>query len=323
MFSVLGYGALTTGAAGPGFGTVPQLAELSAPVIAASLSFSGSDVIITGSVDHIFESDSFVGPNRALKQDRPRISVDALAFTRAFEETRARLAALRHPAGNSAGGEVTQVAAAPDAAAEAKPAEEQQRIEVAAINPVVGSSALDAIDDLAASADQTVPLPVVASEQLAYARANEPVTGNAESPATKVADKELWCLATAIYFEARGEAYRGQVAVAQVVMNRVKHKLYPKTICGVVFQNQQKRNACQFSFACDGQPETVRDRKAWAQAEEIASQVVTGELYLAEVANSTHYHATYVYPHWAPRMKKVTKIGLHVFYRFKRGWSFG
>ena len=139
----------------------------------------------------------------------------------------------------------------------------------------------------------------------------------------KWSQKEMWCLATAIYFESRGEKYRGQVAVGQVVMNRVKHRLYPSTICGVVFQNQQKRNACQFSFACDGIPERVTEQKYWKQAQEIAKGVVDGSLYLSEVGYATHYHATYVYPHWAPRMKKVTKIGLHVFYQFKRGWKFG
>ncbi|RYE76507.1 MAG: cell wall hydrolase, partial [Hyphomicrobiales bacterium] len=139
----------------------------------------------------------------------------------------------------------------------------------------------------------------------------------------KWSQKEMWCLATAIYFEARGEKYRGQVGVGQVVMNRVKHRLYPDSICGVVFQNQHKRNACQFSFACDGIPERVTEQTSWKQAQEIAKGVVDGSLYLTEVGYATHYHATYVHPHWAPRMKKVTKIGLHVFYQFKRGWKFG
>ena len=95
------------------------------------------------------------------------------------------------------------------------------------------------------------------------------------------------------------------------------------SICGVVFQNQNRRNACQFSFACDGRPERVTDSASWEQAEEIARGAVQGNLYLTEVGHATHYHATYVYPHWAPRMKKLTKIGLHVFYQFKRGWQFG
>ena len=115
----------------------------------------------------------------------------------------------------------------------------------------------------------------------------------------------------------------GQVAVAQVVLNRLHHRLYPKTICGVVFQNQHMRNACQFSFACDGIPERVVDGKSWKQAQEIAKGAVTGKLSIAAVGQATHYHAIYVYPDWAPRMKKVTKIGLHVFYQFKRNWRYG
>jgi spore germination cell wall hydrolase CwlJ-like protein len=91
----------------------------------------------------------------------------------------------------------------------------------------------------------------------------------------------------------------------------------------VVFQNQSRRNACQFSFACDGIPEVVSERGPWAQAEEIAQKVTSGELYLTEVGQATHYHATYVRPAWAPRMNKLTQIGLHVFYEFKRGWLFG
>ena len=146
-------------------------------------------------------------------------------------------------------------------------------------------------------------MPVSASAELAYARETTPATAFdllVDKKGNKVSEKELWCMATAIYFEARGESYRGQVAVGQVVMNRVAHKLYPNTICNVVFQNQHMRNACQFSFACDGIPERVTDQKSWAQAEEIAKGVINGTLYLTEVATSTHYHATYVYPHWAP-----------------------
>ena len=81
--------------------------------------------------------------------------------------------------------------------------------------------------------------------------------------------------------------------------------------------------SCQFSFACDGIPERVSERKAWEQAEEIAKGVISGELYLTEVGYATHYHATYVRPKWAPRMTKLTKVGHHVFYQFKRGWRFG
>ena len=146
--------------------------------------------------------------------------------------------------------------------------EDEPKISVASIDPsmLLSSPALGAIDD-AAVGDSDAPMPTIASEQLAYARANAPETDFSvvrDTSGKAVSEKELWCLATAIYFEARGESYRGQVAVAQVVLNRVKHKLYPDTICGVVFQNQNRRNSCQFSFACDGRPERITDDKSWA-----------------------------------------------------------
>ena len=169
-------------------------------------------------------------------------------------------------------------------------------------------------------------MPTIASEQLAYARANAPVTDFSvirDTSGKAVSERSSGASRRRSTSRRAARAYRGQVAVAQVVLNRVKHKLYPETICGVVFQNQSRRNSCQFSFACDGRPERITDDKSWEQAEEIARGAVQGNLYLTEVGYATHYHATYVYPHWAPRMKKLTKIGLHVFYQFKRGWKFG
>ena len=323
VFCILSYAALTGGAFGPASEPLGDLGLPGINLVEASLSYSGTDAIITGSVGHLFDTASFNGPNRAEKTDRVRPEVDALTIARSFEEVRIRLASLRSPAdptdlGQSRPAETGIPTLAAAAAAEG---EDIPRISIAAINPVIGSDALDAIAGIAPSG---TPLPALASEQLAYARANAPVTGGmATGQAMQVSDKELWCLATAVYFEARGESYRGQVAVAQVVLNRVKDRRYPNTICGVVFQNQAKRNACQFSFACDGIPETINDQKSWAQAEEIATKFTDGELYLTEVADATHYHATYVRPKWAPRMNKVTQIGLHIFYKFKSGWQFG
>lgn len=133
---------------------------------------------------------------------------------------------------------------------------------------------------------------------------------------------EQKCLADAIYFEARGEPAQGQLAVAQVVINRLKNPAYPNTICGVVYQNRQMRNRCQFSFACDGIRDVVHDRGAWAQAQEIARKVVYGEAeYLTEVGSATHYHATYVRPRWARSMIRMKRIGHHVFYKtYGGGW---
>jgi hypothetical protein len=314
----LGYLGLTFGAVGPsGTLLVAQPVQASQD-LTASLSYSGVDPVITGSVDHLFKTASFSGPNRAEKTSRARPAADAVAFANSFEKSRMQIAALRGADPIVFG--LSQVADAGEA--DASP-----RMSVASIDAST-AAALDAIAGIAPSANiglAPIPgMPMIASEQLAYARANEPATGGTSvGEVIAVSEKELWCLATAVYFEARGESYRGQIAVAQVVHNRVKDYRYPDTMCGVVYQNQTRRNSCQFSFACDGIPEVINDQTAWAQAQEIAQKYVNGELYLPEVADATHYHATYVKPAWAPRMNKVTQIGLHVFYKFKSGWLFG
>lgn len=141
-------------------------------------------------------------------------------------------------------------------------------------------------------------------------------------PAKTFSEAEQRCLAAGIYFEARGESVKGQAAVAQVILNRVRNPTYPNTVCGVVYQNDNWRNRCQFSFACDGIKDRVRSPKHWDVAEEIALATTAGKIWLKEVGSSTHYHATYVRPPWAKRMRKVGKIGLHIFYvTYGGGWS--
>lgn len=127
--------------------------------------------------------------------------------------------------------------------------------------------------------------------------------------------KSQRCLANAIYFEARSEPVRGQMAVAQVVMNRVFSGFYPDNVCDVVYQNAHRRLACQFTFACDGKSKAIHDRGSWARANRIAKQTLDGLIYLPEVAKSTHYHAAYVHPGWAREMRKLARFGLHSFYR--------
>lgn len=122
------------------------------------------------------------------------------------------------------------------------------------------------------------------------------------------------CLATAIYFEARGEPISGQLAVAQVVMNRVRSSLYPDTICGVVFQGQHRRTGCQFSFTCDGLPDVPREEEQWRLANRLAKQVTDGEVWNEEIGHATHYHATYVKPAWRRQLDHVKRVGRHVFY---------
>jgi spore germination cell wall hydrolase CwlJ-like protein len=130
------------------------------------------------------------------------------------------------------------------------------------------------------------------------------------------------CLAEAVYFEARGEAVRGQIAVAQVVMNRVFSGFYPNTVCGVVYQNAHRHLACQFTFACDDVADVVREPDMWERARKIAKATLDGQLWLPEVAKSTHYHAYWVRPSWVHEMKKMYKYGVHTFYR-PRAWGDG
>jgi len=132
-------------------------------------------------------------------------------------------------------------------------------------------------------------------------------------------DRQFQCLAEGVYFEARGEPRRGQVAVAQVIMNRVNHDEFPDTICGVVYQNQHWRNRCQFSFACDGVPERITERAAWDVAEDVSRQVLENRDLIETIEESTHYHATYVRPRWAPRMIRLDRVGLHIFYKGRYG----
>lgn len=279
-------------------------------------------------IENFSVAAAFVGPNRAAKRDR-RAGLSALEIAKSFETTRIQIAKARGLGTTHQldGVKVASIGTAPKKTKASKAdvelvAQPQNMPKLAALEAIDAISGASSADPDAIERDPNLPFPVKVPTKLAYARDNAPKTKDLSAPLTqasmKANDREKWCMATAIYFEARGEKYRGQVAVAQVVRNRVKHKAYPNTICGVVFQNQTWRNRCQFSFACDGIPERVNEKGAWATAEEIADKVIQGDIYLPEVANATHYHATYVKPHWASRLKRMTRIGTHIFYRFKR-----
>jgi spore germination cell wall hydrolase CwlJ-like protein len=127
-------------------------------------------------------------------------------------------------------------------------------------------------------------------------------------------EKELKCLAEAIYFEARSEPERGQAGVAQVVLNRTQSGVYPKSVCGVVYQNRHRYLACQFTFACEGKSLRTNEAGPWSTAMRIARDVAEGRTYLPGVGNATHYHANYVRPWWVRYMDKREKVGKHIFY---------
>jgi spore germination cell wall hydrolase CwlJ-like protein len=124
------------------------------------------------------------------------------------------------------------------------------------------------------------------------------------------------CLAKAIYFEARSESVDGQFAVARVILNRTENPHYPDTICRVVYQNAHRVNRCQFSFACDRLPDEPDESIAWALALGMAEALVRMEqpLLSEKLLQSTHYHADYVRPYWAPQLAMTGTVGRHIFY---------
>jgi len=131
------------------------------------------------------------------------------------------------------------------------------------------------------------------------------------------------CLADAVYFEARGEPFKGQQAVAQVIMNRVFSGKYPNDVCGVVYQNANRHLACQFTFACEGKDlDKIDEPDMWEQAKRIAKDMLDGRIWLAEVGHATHYHAYWVHPSWVHEMTKLYRLGVHTFYRPKN-WGDG
>ena len=132
------------------------------------------------------------------------------------------------------------------------------------------------------------------------------------------AARALNCLTAAVYYEARSQTDDGQRAVAQVVLNRVRDRAFPNTVCGVVYQGSQRRTGCQFSFTCDGSMGAVRNERSWARARAIAASALSGAVY-APVGSATFYHANYVQPWWAASMDKVVAVGAHIFYRWNGG----
>lgn len=128
------------------------------------------------------------------------------------------------------------------------------------------------------------------------------------------------CLAAAVYYEAASEPIDGQRAVAQVVLNRVRHPAFPKSVCGVVFDGWQQSMRCQFSFACDGSMKRKPSAGGWSLARAVAVAALSGYV-MPAVGHATHYHANYVLPYWADQLTKVNTLGRHIFYRWPGFWG--
>jgi len=134
------------------------------------------------------------------------------------------------------------------------------------------------------------------------------------SPAARLQASE--CLATAALYEA-GDDERGQKAVMQVVLNRVRHPAYPGTVCGVVYQGAARRTGCQFSFTCDGSLQRRPVKSGWAAARKRARRALNGYVF-ADVGTATHYHTDWIVPYWRDSLDKIAQIRTHIFYKSPR-----
>jgi len=198
----------------------------------------------------------------------------------------------------------------------------QSEAEVTGLEQVEGSPPLPK-----PASDPTALVPISADEAalrnaaLPVESGPNPAAAAFTLPADEVARmRSIDCLTAAIYYEAANEPADGQRAVAQVVLNRVRHPHYPKTVCGVVFQGHQRTTGCQFSFTCDGSMRGRPENSAWDRARRIASEALSGSVF-EPVGLATHYHTTAVRPWWAPSLTRAITVGSHIFYRWRGSWG--
>jgi spore germination cell wall hydrolase CwlJ-like protein len=165
----------------------------------------------------------------------------------------------------------------------------------------------DAVTINAAVPVSTLPNPAARPFAVAFA-----------TPADRL--RALECLTAAVYYEAAIESTDGQRAVAQVVLNRVRHPAYPRTVCGVVFQGHERATGCQFTFTCDGALRRTPSASGWARARRVAEEALAGHVH-APVGWATHYHTNWVVPYWSSSLVKLGNVGTHIFYRWEGGWG--
>ena len=185
-----------------------------------------------------------------------------------------------------------------------------------------------------ASANAPLPAPpsmavrAIAPEQALVVNREIPLAGGANPAAnpffmkTSAGTREqaLECLASAVYYEAGNQSAEGGRAVAQVVLNRVRHPAFPGSVCGVVYQGSERVTGCQFSFTCDGSLYRQPEAAGWRRAKAVAEAALAGTVY-APVGLATHYHADYVVPYWASTLAKNAVVGAHIFYHWNGGWG--
>ena len=186
----------------------------------------------------------------------------------------------------------------------------------------VKQAALPALPDVNAVRPVAPETALQINSQMAFASGPNPAAKPFSTAAggTESRERALECLTSAIYYEAGQEAMAGQQAVAQVVLNRVRHPAFPASVCGVVYQGSTRNTGCQFTFTCDGSLARAPERSSWNRAREIAQAALAGFVQ-PSVGNATHYHANYVAPYWAPTLAKTAVVGAHIFYRWSGGWG--
>lgn len=179
---------------------------------------------------------------------------------------------------------------------------------------MINRLALDLPADIAAK----LPALVDATVSNAAIGAAQPLLALSTTRSPDDAARAIECLTAAVYYEARSQNDDGQRAVAQVVLNRVRDRAFPDSVCGVVYQGSTRRTGCQFSFTCDGSMAFRRDPASWSHARDIAVSALSGQVY-APVGSATFYHANYVLPWWASSMDRIATVGAHIFYRWRGG----
>jgi len=179
---------------------------------------------------------------------------------------------------------------------------------------MINRLALDLPADIAAK----LPALVDTAVPSAAISAAQPLLALSATRSPDDAARAIECMTAAVYYEARSQNDDGQRAVAQVVLNRVRDRAFPDSVCGVVYQGSTRRTGCQFSFTCDGSMAFRRDPASWAHARDIAVAALSGQVY-APVGSATFYHANYVLPWWASSMDRIAAVGAHIFYRWRGG----